>query len=174
MKDASISAIGQGIWVPIRGVFACWAGLTWAYAITTRQWPWQFSWVEWLIGWMGAVVLPPIATLGMSGWWWLWMWVTWLLLPLTLVMIRLALLKEWNLWIVAGVLASVAGGLGFCGFGIALDWQEWPVAVTLLSLAVAAVLFGTAQERGWFVRLWRMVFGEQKETVAEEEALEEA
>ena len=147
--------------------------MTWAYAITTRQWPWQFSWAEWLIGWIGAVVLPPIATLGMSGWWWLWMWVTWLLLPLALVMIRLALLKEWNLWIVAGVLASVAGGLGFCGFGIALDWQEWPVAVTLLSLAVAAVVFGTAQERGWLVRLWRMVFEGKKETVAEEEAPEE-
>ena len=101
------------------------------------------------------------------------MWVTWLLLPLALVMIRLALLKEWNLWIVAGVLASVAGGLGFCGFGIALDWQEWPVAVTLLSLAVAAVVFGTAQERGWLVWLWRLVFGEKKETVAEEEVTEE-
>lgn len=172
MKGDSISAIWQGIWGLIRGVFACWAGLTWAYAITTRQWPWQFSLAEWLLGWMSALGLPAFMTLGISGWWWLWMWMAWLLLPFALVMTRMALLKEWNLWIVAGVLATVAGGLGFCGLGIILDWQQWPVAVTLLSLAVAAVLFGTAQERGWFVWLWRLVFGGNRERVAQEEKCE--
>ena len=147
--------------------------MTWAYAITTRQWPWKFSLEEWLLGWMGALGQPAWMTLGISGWWWLWMWMAWLLLPFSLVMLRGALLKEWNFWIVVGLLAAVAGGLGFCGLGIILDWRQWPVSVTLLSLAVAAVLFGIVQERGWFVRLWRVVFGEQKETVEAEETPEE-
>ena len=178
MKDASISAIGQGIWVPIRGVFACWAGLTWGYGSAMGKWPWDFSWMEWLLGWMGAVVWPAFYTLGMSGWWWLWFWVSWLVLPFALWMVRGAVLMEWNRWIVAGVLASVTGGLGFGGaMAAASEWFPWREvipSVVFLSLTVAAVLFGTAQECGWFVRLWRLVFGEQKETVAEEEAPEEA
>ena len=84
-----------------------------------------------------------------------------------------ALLKEWNFWIVAGLLAAVAGGLGFCGLGIILGWRQWPVSVTLLSLAFAAVVFGTAQERGWFVRLWQLVFWGNQETVAQGETQEE-
>ena len=167
MKGDSVAAIWQGIWVPLRGVFACWAGLTWAYAITTRQWPWKLSWAEWLLGWMSALGLPAFMTFGISGWWWLWMWMAWLLLPFALVMLRGALLKEWNLWIVAGLLAAVAGSLGFCGMGIVWDWGQWPMAVTLLSLAVAAVVFGTAQERGWFVRLWRLFFGANMGTETE-------
>lgn len=49
-------------------------------------------------------------------------------------------------------------------------WREVIPSVVFLSLAGAAVLFGTAQERGWFVRLWRLVFGRNRETVAQEEA----
>ena len=177
MKGDSVEAIGQGIWMPIRGVFACWAGLTWAYAIEMGKWPWEFSWMEWLLGWMGAVVWPAFWTMMMSGWWWLWFWVSWLVLPFTLWMVRGTILHEWNRWIVAGVLASVTGGLGFGGAMAAASelppMQDAVPPVVLLSLAVAAVVFGTAQERGWFVRLWRLVFGELKETVAEEKASEE-
>ena len=54
---------------------------------------------QWLLGWMGALGQPALMTLGISGWWWLWMWMAWLLLPFTLVMLRGALVKEWNFWI---------------------------------------------------------------------------
>ena len=107
-----------GAFEAVRGAFACWAGLTWAYAITMGKWPWEFSWMEWLIGWMLAVVWPALWTMMMEGWWWLWFWVSWLVLPFALWMVRGAILKEWNRWIVAGVLASVAGGLG-CGGALA-------------------------------------------------------
>lgn len=161
MKDDSLSAMADGALATIWSAAACWAGLTWAYAITTRQWPWEFSLAEWLLGWMGAVAIPALCTLGMSKCWCMWFWVSWLLLPFALWMFRGAMLKEWNRWIVAGVLALVAGGLGFVGMEaidageISRRWAQWPPSVTLLSLAAASVLFGTAQERGWFVRLLR-------------------
>ena len=159
MKPNPLSALVEGLWMPIRGVVACWAGLTWAYAITTRQWPWQLSWMEWLLGWMGAMVLPALATLSAPpDWWWLWMWLAWLLLPFALVMLRGALLKEWNLWIVVGLLATVAGGLGFSVLGIVAGWEEWPAPATLLAAALSATLFGTAQDLGWFPRLWSLLF----------------
>ncbi len=48
MKDDSVSAMADGALATIWSAAACWAGFTWAYAITTRQWPWDFSWMEWL------------------------------------------------------------------------------------------------------------------------------
>lgn len=159
MEKDSASAMAAGAFEAVRGVFACWAGLTWAYAISMGKWPWEFSRMEWLLGWMGAVVWPALWTMMMSGWWWLWFWVSWLVLPFALWMVRGAILKEWNRWIVAGVLALVAGGLGFGGaMAAASEWPPWRDAlppVVLLSLAAAAVLYGTARDRGWFVRLWR-------------------
>lgn len=173
MKDDSVSAMAGGALAALWGTIACWTGLTWAYAITTRQWPWEFSWVEWLLGWMGAIAIPPLCTLGMSKGWCLWFWVSWLLLPFALWMFRGAMLKEWNRWIVAGVLALVAGGLGFVGMEatdageLSQQLAQWPPPVTLLSLAAASVLFGLAQDRGWFALLWRRAFPSSRSGASE-------
>lgn len=162
MQNDSVSAMADGALATVWSVASCWAGLTWAYAITTRQWPWDFSLAEWLLGWMGAVAIPALCTLGMPKvGWCMWYWVSWLLLPFVLWMFRGAMLKEWNRWIVAGVLALVAGGLGFVGMeaidagDLSWRWAQWTPPVVMLSLAAAAVLFGTAQERGGGVRVGR-------------------
>jgi hypothetical protein len=103
----------------------------------------------------------------------LWLWPGFLVLPFVLAMLYGAVAREWNRWIVAGVLASLSGLPGFWVEKNSWEYGEFSISMTLLSLAVAVLLFGIVQERGWFVRLWRMVFGVQKVTLAEGEASEE-
>jgi hypothetical protein len=82
--------------------------------------------------------------------WPLWWWPGFLVLPFVLAMLYGAVAREWSRWVVAGVLAALVGFLGSQS-----EAGEMRTTLTLLSLAVAAALFGVAQERGGFVRLWR-------------------
>ncbi|MBR4190151.1 MAG: hypothetical protein IKQ55_09355 [Kiritimatiellae bacterium] len=151
MNDGLITAIMQGGRTTVGGVAACWAGLTWAYAIATGQWPWEFSLAAWGGGWIGVMWLAQLAAMARP----LWLWPGFLVLPFVLAMLYGAVAREWNRWIVAGILASLAGLPGLFVVKGSYDYGEFPATLTLLSLAAASVLFGLAQERGWFVRAWR-------------------
>ena len=156
MNDNPISAVAAGGRTALGGVAACWAGLEWGYAIATGQWPWELSGLEWMTGWMGAgfmaffgAAMSPVGD-----------WPGFLVLPFVLAMLYGAVGREWNRWIVAGVLAVVVGGLGYW-VGV-FECEEWGVSVAQAGVALAVVLFGTAQERGWLARLWWRLFPPQR------------
>lgn len=144
MTENPVSAVASGARTLLRGLFACWAGLTWGYAIASGRWPWEMDRMEWLAGWLGAALMPILAPLG---------WLGWLVLPFLVVMLFGAIFKEWNRWIVTGFLGSVTGA-------VLLVWSEdGLVSAVLLAGAVGVLLFGVGQEQGWFARGWKRVFG---------------
>lgn len=151
MKDGLITALTQGGRTTAGGVAACWAGLTWAYAIATGQWPWELSAVEWGGGWIGVMWMAMLVAMLRP----LSLWPGFLVLPLVVAMLYGAVWREWNRWIVAGVLAALAGLPVLFEMKNSADYGELSATLTLMPLAVAATLFGIAQERGWFARLWR-------------------
>lgn len=94
---------------------------------------WELGAGGWLLGWLGAVFLPQC----ISGW-------GWLMPPFEIVMLYGAVWRGWNRCIVAGLLALAAGIVALFEYG---PWYG-----LRLILPLALVLFGTAVERGWFIR----------------------
>jgi hypothetical protein len=132
MKDDLLSAPVEGGREILSGLAAWLAGLTWGYALLTGDMLWELRGGEWMVGWLGAVFLPP----GMSGW-------GWLALPFELVMLYGAAWRGWNACLVIGLLALAAGLLALSDYG--------PWYLLRLILPLVLVLFGIAVERGWFI-----------------------